>query len=139
MKYSVRFRFCGLLLIVGLGASLLHPVRAQQPSRANDRPGDAAYKPTKLEWAALELQATYGNPNWTRDMPVVINFVPGADGKTVICLFQYTANVPAPMLKMDRDTEQSVFEKYVKTRGWTLLRLELREQFVGTGTSGEKP
>jgi hypothetical protein len=135
MKYSSRFRFCGLLLIVGLGASLLYPVRAQQPSRASDRPGDAAYKPTKLEWAALELQATYGNPNWTRDTPVVINFVPGADGKTVICLFQYTANATAAMLKMDKDTEQSVFEKYIKTRGWAWLRLEVREQLVGPGTS----
>lgn len=135
MKYSSRFRFCGLLLIVGLGTSLLYPVRAEQPSRAGDRPGDAAYKPTKLEWAALELQATYGNPNWTRDTPVVINFVPGADGKTIICLFQYTANVTEAMLKMDRDTEQSVFEKYLKTRGWAWLRLEVREQLARTGTS----
>jgi len=134
MGRSFTFQLCGLLLALGLGVFHLH-LKAQQALRANDRPGDAAYKPTKLEWAALELQATYGNPNWTSDTPVVINFVPGADGKTVICLLQYTPNVTAAALKMDRDTEQQVFDKYVNTRGWTWLKLEMREQLVKTGTS----
>ena len=134
MRRLFTLQLCGLLLTLGLGVFHLQ-LKAQQAARGKDRPGDAAYKPTKLEWAALELQATYGNPNWTSDTPVVINFVPGADGKTIICLLQYTPNVTAAALRMDRDTEQQVFDKYVNTRGWTWLRIEMREQLVKMGTS----
>jgi hypothetical protein len=134
MRRLFTLPLCALLLTVGLGVFHLQ-LKAQQAPKGKDRPGDAAYKPTKLEWAALELQATYGNPSWTSDTPVVINFVPGADGKTIICLLQYTPNVTAAALKTDRDIEQQVFDKYVNTRGWTWLRLEMREQLVKMGTS----
>ena len=36
---------------------------------AANRPGDTPYTPMKLEWAALELQANYGNTNWTSETP----------------------------------------------------------------------
>jgi hypothetical protein len=95
-----------------------------------DRPGDAKYTPTKLEWAALELQATYGNTNWTRDNPIAITFLPKADGKTILCLFQYAPEVTAQSLKSNRDTEKLIFDKYVASRNWSWLRLEMQQQVV---------
>jgi hypothetical protein len=55
MRRSFWLQLSGLLLTLGIGAFHLH-LRAQQAPKANDRPGVATYKPTKLEWAALELQ-----------------------------------------------------------------------------------
>ena len=119
-----------LVLLVGLlGGSLvrLRPVRAQ--SRPIDRPGDAIYTPTKLEWAALELQASYGQ-QWTSEDPLIINYLPLPDGKTVLCLLQYTSEVPAALVKSGRDSAQKVFDLYTGNRGWPWLRLEFQEKVL---------
>jgi len=108
----------------------LPSVRAQQAAKSSDRPGDAKYTPTKLEWAALELQATYGNNHWTRDNPIAVTFLPRADGKTILCLLQYAPEVPAQSVKSSRDTEKLIFDKFVAYRNWSWLRLEMREQVV---------
>jgi hypothetical protein len=54
---------CALILLVGLlggNSMLLHPVRAQasvqNKTPAIDRPGDAMYTPTKLEWEACHAR-----------------------------------------------------------------------------------
>jgi hypothetical protein len=120
-----------LVLLVGLlgGSSVqVRPVRAQ--ATATDRPGDAIYTPTKLEWAALELQAAFGQTNWTTETPVMISFSPLDDGNTVLCLLQFTPEVPAVTVKINRDVEQKVFEIYAHHRGWSWLRLQFREKIL---------
>ncbi len=54
-----------LVLLAGLPgvrSVLFHQVLAQATveNKTIDRLGDALYTPTKLEWAAIELQANYG-------------------------------------------------------------------------------
>lgn len=93
----------------------------------SDRPGDALYSPTKLEWAALELQANFGS-NWTNEDHVAISYMPGADGKTVRCILQYTPDVSAQALKTSRDVAQVLFNKYEASRGWSWLRVRFEEQ-----------
>ena len=121
-----------MLITLGGGLPLLLPLRAQGTPRNNAaaRPGDVAYTPTKLEWAALELQADYGNTNWTSETPVTIGFMPLSDGTTVLCLLQYTPDVTAQVVKVSRDSEQVVFDKYVRTRGWSWLRLQFQEKIL---------
>ena len=125
-----------LILLIGLGGSsvLFRPIRAQatieNKTLAVDRPGDALYAPTKLEWAALELQANYGQTNWTSETPVMINFLPLDDGKTVLCLLQFTPDVPAVTVKIDRDSEQTVFERYAQNHGWPWLHLQFQEKIL---------
>jgi len=118
------------LLSLGVSVVLCPPLRAQGTSKAaTDRPGDATYTPTKLEWAALELQADYGN-NWTKESPVAVAFGPLNDGKTVLCLLQYTPDVAAETVKTERDTKRILFEKYVHNRGWSWLRLQFQEKVL---------
>jgi hypothetical protein len=119
-----------LVLLVGLlggSSALFRPVRAQSP--AIDRPGDAIYTPTKLEWAALELQASYGQ-QWTSEDPVTINFLPLTDGSTILCLLQYTLDTTAATVKTARDTDQRIFQKYADTRGWSWLHLQFQEKVL---------
>lgn len=104
--------------------------RGQTTSKANSRPGDEPYTPTRLEWAAVELQADYGNPNWASESPVTITYFATDDGTTVLCLLQYTADTIAPLVKLNRDTAQSVFDKYAQSRGWTWLRLKFEERVI---------
>ena len=117
-----------LALLVGLlgGSSvLLRSVRAQ----ATDRPGDAKYAPTKLEWAALELQIYYGQ-NWTNENRMTIGFLPGDDGKTVICLLRFTPDVSAETVKKQRDIEQQRLESQAHNRGWPWLRVQFQENVL---------
>jgi hypothetical protein len=95
-------------------------VTVENKTPAIDRPGDATYTPTKLEWAALELQADSGQTSWTSESPVMITFFPLGDGKTVLCLLQYTPEVPAATVKIDRDSMQQVFDIYAGSR-WLVV------------------
>ncbi len=61
---------------------------------------------------------------------MIINFLPLDDGKTVLCLLQFTPDVPAMTVKIDRESEQTVFERYVQSRSWPWLRLQVREKIL---------
>lgn len=126
-----------LVLALGFfgGSSVLsRPLRAQaagEKKTAAARPGDAPYTPTKLEWAALELQALYGSPNWTTPgSPVTINFLAFNDGTSVLCIMHYTPDVTAQVLKTQRDSEQRIFDQYARGRGWSWLRVQFREEIL---------
>lgn len=95
-----------------------------------ERPGDAPYTPTRLEWAALELQAGFGSNTWTSETPVMINYTATDDGTTVLCLLQYTPDTPAQVVKINRDAAQHVFDKYVASHGWEWLRLRYEERIL---------
>ena len=123
-----------LIALVGLFGDtsvLPRPFQARAARESNtpvtERPGDAAYTPTKLEWAALELQANFGT-NWTSENPIAGSFSPLGDGTTVQCLLQYTPDISAETVKTERDLKQIEFERYVRYRGWSWLRLQFQEK-----------
>jgi hypothetical protein len=118
-----RFKPLMIVLIFLAGFSL----RAQL---SQHRPGDEPYTPSKLEWAALELQASYGNPSWTNDEPVQINYIDSGDGATVLCILQYPPEVTAQLVKLNRDTAQKVFDKFVEGRGWKWVKIRFDERVL---------
>jgi hypothetical protein len=119
---AVVVALLGILLFLSLSAREMRGSAA-----APTRPGDALYAPTKLEWAALELQANFGR-EWTRDDHVAVSYMQEADGKTVRCVLQYTPDVSARALRTSRDVVQVIFDKYQARRGWPWLRLAFEEQ-----------
>jgi len=121
-----RFKLLMILVLVLLSLSVLAQL-------VKTRPGDEPYTPTKVEWAALELQAGFGNSSWTNDQPVTINYMDAGDGATVLCVLQYTPEVSAEVVKLNRDTAQKVFDKYVQRRGdWNWLKLRFDERVIRT-------
>ena len=74
-----------------------------------------------------ELQANYGS-HLTSDTPMAVSFGPEADGQTILCLLQFTPDMPPELVKSTRYTRQVIFDKYVQRRGWSWLRLEFQEQ-----------
>ena len=113
-----------------LSAGVLCPLFAQRANKTTPRPGDEPYTPTKLEWATVELQANDGNTNYTSDSPVMISFVAQPDGQTVLCILQYTPEVPAHVVKINRDASRYAFNKYRTSRGWDWLRLKFDEHVI---------
>jgi len=110
--------------------ALLPAVRAQGTKGKTvtiDRPGDVPYTPSKLEWATLELQTYFGR-TWTPQDRVDISYMSAGDGTTIRCLLQYTPDVAAQYVKMDRDIAQVNFDKYAARRGWPWLRLKFEER-----------
>lgn len=91
-----------------------------------DRPGDMPYTPTRLEWAALELQTYFGRTLTPQDH-VDISYMSAGEGTTIRCILQYTPDVAAQDIKMDRDIAQVNFDKYATRHGWPWLRLQFEE------------
>jgi len=89
-------------------------------------PGDAPYVPTKLEWAALELQMSFGVAS-TSTYHVSVAFIATADGRTVECLITYAPTVSAATTKTERDMAQLHFDSYARSRRWDWLRINFRE------------
>ena len=95
---------------------------ARNKARTADRPGDEVYLPTKLEWAALELQTFYRD-----DKDVIVSFVSGSDGKTMMCIMTYRRNVPVGTVKAERDIIQLQVQSYAETRKWPWLVVKFDE------------
>ena len=123
------------LFVVGVlcgGSMLLRPVRAQSPSI--DRPGDAKYTPTKLQWAALQLQI-YQGQNSSSDSPVDVSYSGLNDGQTIVCLLQFAPDTSIEWLKTTRAVKQTLFDRYVKTTGWSWLRLQFQGKVLPRPTT----
>jgi len=129
-----RSRLIVVLALMLIGGSAFRGLLGAQSTtpkaKLPDRPGDATYTPTKLEWAALELQASYGNTNYTSESPVTIQWVALGDGNTLLCILQYTPDVPAGVVKLNREGQQYAFDKYKAARGWSWLRLQFDEHIL---------
>jgi hypothetical protein len=121
MTHTKLFFSGPLVVALGVTAFLLCGASATPP-------GLQPYTPTRLQWAALELQALYGNNAMTHETPLMITFNPWNDGVTIKCLMQYTGDYPAAALKAQRDSVESVFKMYVASAGWPWLKLSLQER-----------
>ena len=91
------------------------------------RLGNAPYTPTKLEWAALELQVKYGE-DFSPHTHVSMSFRPEDDGRTVRCLFIYDHIASAGQSKAARELMQMRVNEYAKHKGWDWLRLNFKEE-----------
>ena len=113
------------VLVVAMAAALL-PLHASLAQTL--APGDERYSPTRLEWAALELQARYGEPTPQPVRPIVVTFLPRSDGVSVLCLIQYHAIYPEEALSVLKQAITRGFDLYRMERGWSWLRLQIQEQ-----------
>jgi hypothetical protein len=124
MKYSATIKMIIVPMIVGLVAT------AQ--TGKNSRPGDEPYTPTKLEWAAVELQGQFGINDASN---VSVSYMAGLDGKTMKCLLTYPSDFSVGALKTIKDGVQKTFKRYTAMRGWTWMRLETQEDVIhGAGS-----
>ena len=94
------------------------------------RPGEDGYFPTKLEWAALELQALHGRNVMTHESSLMVTFVAQPDGVTVLCYLQYTIDFQAAALKIERDALEKAFNLYRQSHKWGWLRLRFQERAI---------
>ena len=58
----------------------------------------------------------------------MITFIPWKDGRTVLCLLQYTDDYPAGALKVTKDSLAQVVDMYANSRGWSWLQLQFQEK-----------
>lgn len=93
------------------------------------RPGDAPYTPTKLEWAALELEVKYGE-DFSPNKHVSMSFRSEDDGRTVQCFLIYDGTVSAAQSKAARDLTRMKVDEYAKNKGWDWLRVTFKEEAI---------
>jgi hypothetical protein len=93
------------------------------------RPGDVPYTPTKLEWAALELQVEYGQ-DFSPNKNFAMSFRPENDGRTVHCLLIYDRTVSATQSKAVRELTEMHVADYAKSKGWDWLGVTFKEEAI---------
>lgn len=116
---------------VFVGAAVVCVVIALVAHARTTPPGLERYTPTRLEWAALELQASHGDTWSPENETVMVNYRPGEDGNTIVCVIQYTAGTSSALLSMIRDTTKEVFRIYREAKGWVWLNLRFQERELG--------
>lgn len=131
MAHPGRILSSAFIAVVAVTAALLC-------GASSGPPGIQPHTPTRLQWAALELQALYGNNTMTHESPLRITFVASADGYTVKCLMQYTNDYPAAALKTERDSVETAFKTYAESLGWSWLRLAISEHPMQATWPGER-
>src|SRR5437763_210198 len=87
------------------------------------KPGDQPFTPTRLEWAALELSARYGQFP-TPDFELGVTFIPGNDGHTIHCLLAYGSDFPAAVVRDQKAALEKAIDTLRRQRGWTWLVLK---------------
>lgn len=95
----------------------------------NARPGDDSYTPTKLEWAALELQVEYGQ-DFGPSKNFAMSFRPENDGRTIHCLLIYDRTASAAQSKAVRELTQMHVADYAKSKGWNWLGVTFKEEVI---------
>ena len=99
-------------------------------------PGLLPYAPSRLEWAALDLQASYGQTTMTHESPLSVTYYATGDGVTVRCILYYTDDLQAAVVNVTRENAKAVFAKYAAQKGWPWLRLEFIEKSAGRSWPG---
>ena len=90
-------------------------------------PGYAPYTATRLEWASLELQATYGTSSLASSLPIQVHFV-GSDGFLITCTLSHRPDYSAEQISAVKNTIEHGFEKYRTTKDWGWMRLKLIDE-----------
>jgi hypothetical protein len=91
------------------------------------RRGSLLYFPTRLDWAALDLQASFGRGT---DPFVRTMFVASSDGTTVICRLLYTSDAPRSTIEYTRDTARMVVEQYAAIHELPWLQIKFQERVL---------
>jgi len=86
--------------------------------------------PSKLEWAALHLQAHNGRLFRDLDDPVAVSFIPQPDGRTIECVIQYLPNHNSEVLDILKDAIDYSFSRYREQMGWRWLRFRFHERVI---------
>ena len=121
-----------ILKIITVSISVIVPISISLFAYGEDnnrQKGLEAYTPTKLEWASIELNVLHGQNTMTHESPVQITFMPKPKSSdTILCLIQYTNDVMASVLKINRDSIVEVFNIYKNGQDWLWLKLEITER-----------
>jgi len=88
-------------------------------------PGNQRYQPTRLEWAAVAMNALWGNqdiPGGTR--PIRYLFKEGGDGIHLTCQITYDDETPKPEINQATRLVEIQVDDFAKTRGWKWLQVK---------------
>jgi hypothetical protein len=111
-----------------LGVLLLAVILSNGPF-AFGSAGNVIITIDRIEWAAVQFQALYGNALPTPDVPVTTACVEDPhDNTTVLCVVRPT---PAGSPEAVRSREEALrlrFDAYKKSTGWNWLKLKFDEE-----------
>src|SRR5262252_8120232 len=124
VMFAKRFFYvCAGIACITLACHTAVRATAQPRTAATNeknRPGDEQYVPSKLEWAALQIDLLVGRGFPSPGQPEFITCLiyPAGDGTTVICSLTYSSAMAAGTLEGKRELVRVAFEVVKKRSGW---------------------
>ena len=111
-----------------LGVLILTVIVSKGPF-AYGSSGNVVIEVDRIEWAALQFQALYGNALPTPDVPVSTACVEDQhDNTTVLCVLRPTLAGSPEALKSREEALRLRFDDYKKSSGWNWLKLKFDEE-----------
>jgi hypothetical protein len=112
------------IVLLLLCVAILCPIGASLAGEKKN-PGLEPYLPTKIDWAALNLQAYNYKSDW-RSKALVLERSWLSNGiDTIICRIRYKANASANGLEQAKKYAKELFETYRENNKWPWLKLKI--------------
>jgi hypothetical protein len=115
-----------IILVVGAGFLLAaFAARSNPPAQ----PGMVPYTPTRLEWLAVDLEASY-HQDFSRDSPYSLHYLPKAPN-TVLIFVHYTSETPPGTLEKVIDTAKQQVNQDASSHGWSSwAKVEVQRKLI---------
>lgn len=114
------------LFIVCLIAILGHAIHSAAPPV---QPGMIPYTPTRLEWLALDLEASY-HEDFARDTAYSLHYLPKAPN-TVLIFVHYKSETPAETVNRAIDSAKEVVYQDASSHGWrSWVKVEVQRKLI---------
>lgn len=114
------------LFIVCAIAILGHAMRSAAPPV---QPGMAPYTPTRLEWLALDLEASY-HEDFARDSNYSLHYLPKPPN-TVLIFVHYKSDTSAESVNHAIDSAKEVVYQDAASHGWrSWVKVEVQRKLI---------
>jgi len=115
-------------IVLGLCAGLLLAavaVRSSPPAQ----PGMMPYTPTRLEWLAVDLEASY-HQDFSHDSPLSLHYLPKPPN-TVLIYVHYTSETSPAALEGAIDAAKGQVNQDASSHGWSSwVKIEVQRKLI---------
>ena len=102
---------------------------AMQPAAPPTQPGMTPYTPTRLEWLALDLEASY-HEDFGRNSDISLHYLPKPPN-TVLIFVHYKSETSAETVNHAIDAAKEVVNQDASSHGWrSWVKVEVQRKLI---------
>jgi hypothetical protein len=112
-----------LVVICAVVASFVAGLQVHSHAAPPTEPGMMPYTPTRIEWLALELEASF-HQDFSSDSPYALHYI-AATPNTIFIVVQYRNNAPIGVVDKAIDVAKRLVNAHASSNGWSWVKIEV--------------